>query len=261
MKYFVFGDVHGYYSLLMEELKKNGYDEENENHMLISLGDNFDRGPENYKMYEFLKKMKQKNKIILVKGNHEDLFLEMLYSCTVKNRDIHNGTLSTMQELSVHYFGELEKNIFLTDPSRIYKKLNAVGFIDFLYDMLDFYETKSYIFTHGFIPVNEIDLKVEDDWRNSTETQFKRSRWLNGIEMSRRYNFGVDNKKLVVGHFHTSYGNVRKKYGDDLSYFKYKELEFSDDFSLFDIYEDERVIAVDACTNYTKKINILVVDD
>ena len=79
MKYFVFSDVHGYYSLLMDELKEKGFDENNDEHMLISLGDNFDRGLENYQMYEFLVKMKNLNKIILVKGNHEDLFLQLLY--------------------------------------------------------------------------------------------------------------------------------------------------------------------------------------
>ncbi len=51
MKYFVFADVHGYYSLLMEELKYKQFDFNNPEHMLISLGDNFDRGPVNFKMY------------------------------------------------------------------------------------------------------------------------------------------------------------------------------------------------------------------
>ena len=55
MKYFVFTDIHGFYSILKKELIKQGFDENNENHMLISLGDNFDRGNENYEMYDKIK--------------------------------------------------------------------------------------------------------------------------------------------------------------------------------------------------------------
>ena len=60
MKYFVFSDVHGCYNRLCEELEKKGFDENNQDHMLISLGDNFDRGKENYQMLLFLKRKKNK---------------------------------------------------------------------------------------------------------------------------------------------------------------------------------------------------------
>ena len=54
MKYFVFSDVHGFYDLLIGKLNSEGFDINNPNHMLISLGDNFDRGPQNYLVYSFL---------------------------------------------------------------------------------------------------------------------------------------------------------------------------------------------------------------
>ena len=79
MKYFVFGDVHGFYKELISKLKRKGFDENNPEHMLLSLGDNFDRGKENYKMFEFLKRMNNKKKIILIKGNHEDLIMSMIF--------------------------------------------------------------------------------------------------------------------------------------------------------------------------------------
>ena len=59
MKYFVFADVLGFYSILKNELDNAGFDVNNEDHMLISIGDNFDRGPENYEMFLFLKEMKE----------------------------------------------------------------------------------------------------------------------------------------------------------------------------------------------------------
>ena len=77
--------------------------------------------------------------------------------------------------------------------------------------------------------------------------------------MSKTYNISGKGKKIVVGHFHTSYGHVRDKYKDK-SLIEYRKLEFSDD-ACFDIYEDSNIIALDACTALTKKINILVIDD
>ena len=37
----------------MKKLNNKGFDVNNPNHMLISLGDNFDRGKENYQMFLF----------------------------------------------------------------------------------------------------------------------------------------------------------------------------------------------------------------
>ena len=79
-----------------------------------------------------------------------------------------------------------------------------------------------------------------NDWRNSTINEFKDARWLNGMDMSINYNIGVPNKKVVVGHWHTSYGHVRKlKCKTNLT--NYKDLEFSNEAN-FDIYEDDNGI-------------------
>ena len=67
-------------------------------------------------------------------------------------------------------------------------------------------------------------------------------------------------KKIVIGHYQSSYGNVRKKMKKGLSYSEYREKEFSN-IKLFDLYIDDRVIALDACTVYTKKVNIYVIED
>ena len=58
MKYFVFSDIHGHYQLLINELKKAGFDINNDNHMLICIGDNFARGKENIVVYQYLKELK-----------------------------------------------------------------------------------------------------------------------------------------------------------------------------------------------------------
>ena len=258
MKYFVFADVHGYYSLLIKELENKGFNVNNEEHMLISLGDNFDRGPENYEMFLFLKEMYNKNKIILVKGNHEDIFLNMIMKGYPSETDKLNGTYGTLNELYQKYF-ETEENIKYAYILETYHKLKEVGFISLIYNMLDYYETKNYIFTHGFIPIDEVNNQYNNNWRDSSYKEFQDSRWTNGIEKSIKYKIGEPNKKIVIGHFHASYGNVRKD-ANDLPEGILKKLEFSS-LDLFEPYIDERIIAIDGCTHFTKKVNVVIIED
>ena len=96
-KFFVFGDVHGYYDIFKEALFYAGYDPQNEDHWLISLGDNFDRGPGNKKMLEFLKNMKR---LIMIKGNHETLLEDMIARGYYGAHDLSNGTLDTALQIS-----------------------------------------------------------------------------------------------------------------------------------------------------------------
>ena len=267
MKYFVFSDVHGYYSILKEELDKQGFDVNNDNHMLISIGDNFDRGTENYLMFKFLKEMKDKNKIILIKGNHEDLFMDMLKRGYPLNMDYSNRTYDTFVQFYRHYFNITDEESEPNNWIEVYKQMKEEGFFDIIYDMKDYYETKNYIFTHGFIPVDGIynyfyneNCTYRDDWRYSSSRDFMDSRWYNGIELSIKYNIKEPNKKIVVGHFHSSYGNVRKDLGKNLPESTYKKYEFSN-LDYFKPYEDENVIAIDSCVAFTKRLNVLVLED
>ena len=258
MKYFVFSDVHGYYSVLKEELIRAGFDEFNPNHKLISIGDNFDRGPENYLMFSFLKRMKANDKIILIRGNHEDLLLRMLQSRNVTLSDIQNGTYDTIEQFAYEFFKESGKGIFFLDFSTLYKKLQDEEFFDLLYGMSDYFETEKYVFTHGFIPLLP-EYNFNPMWRLATKTEFEEARWTNGMRMSIEYNFGIDDKKIVVGHWHTSYGHIRRIYGNDAS-LNYRKLEFAVDAD-FSIYEDSNVIAIDAATAYTNQVNIFVFEE
>ena len=51
MKLFVVSDLHGHYKELIKALKKAEFDENNDNHLLISLGDMFDRGQDSVLVY------------------------------------------------------------------------------------------------------------------------------------------------------------------------------------------------------------------
>lgn len=268
MKYFVFSDVHGFYSILKDKLREVGLDENNDNHMLISLGDNFDRGKENYEMFLFLKKMKEKNKIILIKGNHEDLLMSMLTRNHVQENDIYNCTYDTLNQFYHAITKQEEDDIAYNNFGNIYTELKNIGFIDLVYEMIDYYETNNYVFIHGFIPVlmNSIDsftstnFKYDPDWRNVSLIDFQKSRWLNGIEMSIYYHINEPNKKIVIGHKHCSYGNVINDLGRGLPSAVYKSYKFvKSEYS--DPYIDDNIIAIDAGTFTSKKVNVVVIDD
>ena len=78
MKYYITADTHGYCSLLKNALDQSGFFTEKADHKLIILGDLFDRGEEAKEMQDFILQQMETGNLILVKGNHEDLFQELV---------------------------------------------------------------------------------------------------------------------------------------------------------------------------------------
>src|SRR5690554_1772571 len=100
-KYFLFSDLHGNLEYLSKGLEEKGFDLEDKNHILISLGDNFDRGNENLMVLRFLKYFKDLNRLLMIRGNHDDFLLDFLVG---KNDGIfnvrYNGLGNTLIEFS-----------------------------------------------------------------------------------------------------------------------------------------------------------------
>ena len=78
MKLFAMSDCHGFYEPMIKALNEAGFDENNPNHLLISCGDNFDRGPDSLKIYEYLKKLSDNGKAICIMGNHDFMLKKYL---------------------------------------------------------------------------------------------------------------------------------------------------------------------------------------
>ena len=102
MKYYVTADVHGFYTEFHKALDEAGYFNDSEPHKLIILGDVFDRGQEAVKMQEFILQLMDQDAVILVRGNHEDLFEEMVTvdeGLPVRHH-VSNGTYGTALQLT-----------------------------------------------------------------------------------------------------------------------------------------------------------------
>jgi len=240
MKYFVCSDIHGFYDEWISALNKQGFDINNPEHKIIVCGDLFDRGNQPKEIINFV--LSKKDKFIIIRGNHEDLMQEMIDRNKNTTGDISNGTTQTIIDLCPEWL------ISEFDLSKIAKETKLQEVIDL---SIDYYETKHYIFVHGWIPIIENCYLYDEDWRNATKERWEKARWQNPVEMY-RYGIYEPNKTIVCGHWHCS-ALWAEKYPSKYTEFGYK--------ANFDPFITKQMIAIDACTAYSKKVNVLVLED
>ena len=102
MRYYVISDVHGYYTQMKSALEKAGFFSDTTPHKLIMLGDLFDRGHEAKHLQQFVLKQMEQDRAILIRGNHEDLFAELVTTDAGMPYGHHksNGTYDTAIQLT-----------------------------------------------------------------------------------------------------------------------------------------------------------------
>ena len=120
-KYFIFSDTHGCYDFLMESLTAAGFNIEDPSHILVGAGDYFDRGEQSEKLYKFFKSRKLKNRIYLVRGNHDDMLLDFL---TGLDDGFFNAIYNGMSE-TIESFSKLPLNLSMLqlDPNYYVDKI------------------------------------------------------------------------------------------------------------------------------------------
>lgn len=257
MRYYVTADVHGYFSELKTALKEKGFFEDKEPHKLIVCGDLFDRGKEALQLQEFITDLLLENKVILIKGNHEDLALDLLHNwykgSYLQYSHNNNGTVDTVCQLT----GSAVSDLYF-DAEKIGKDFLQSPYMQKLIPaMVDYYETKHYIFTHGWIPCTatiissyEKEYSPIENWRDANVDAWDKARWINGMEASHK---GIieKGKIIVCGHWHCSFGH---------SHYEGKGGEF-DNNPDFTPYYGKGIIALDACTPVSKKVNCIIIED
>ena len=247
MKLFVISDIHSFYDPMIKALNEAGFDKNNADHTLIVCGDAFDRGSQSVEILDYLNSLDRK---VLVRGNHDDLLIELLERKIPSNIDDHNGTLDTVYQLGF----ESGLTAFADFCDIAYKKYKP------LYDqMVNYFETKNYIFVHSWIPLIRMDnlpkyyvrnrsWAFNDDWRNATEDMWDDARWGNPYELATK---GLKpDKTIVFGHWHTSWARARYEGKEEFG----PQADFSP-------YFGDGYIGIDACTATSKKVNVLVLED
>ena len=262
MKTFVVTDVHGFYSILIETLTNAGFFSEPEPPRLIVLGDALDRGSEAVKMVEFLEGLLDEGRLVYIRGNHEDLLVsclqelsrdEVIYISSPDSHHFTNGTWGTLLQLSgmdesmaIAYPNELVARV---RHSTFYKKLLAAT--------VDYLETDNYIFVHGYIPSHVSGrgpfkwYSYDPDWRSAEYEGWRAARWFNGMSLCSTFGVREPGKTIVCGHYHTSFGHAK---------IKNRCTEWGND-AIFDIYCDNGIMALDASTANTGRMNCLVLEE
>ena len=231
-KIFVVSDIHGHYTLLKKALDKAGFDKDNESHLLICCGDYFDRGSENVEVLKFFECLKHK---VLLRGNHEDLLLELLQTGRIQPHNYINGTMETLENFFGKYFiNPADDTIDFSGKTRTVDRI-----CEFIRETVNYFETEKYVFVHGWIPENADTVEKR---KSATDEQWEDARWEKWTEHYKETS-PLPDKTIVCGHMPTFYA----------SKFDVTRPKMS-----ADIFRGKGLIAIDAGTYDSKQINVLV---
>ncbi|MDO4198779.1 MAG: metallophosphoesterase [Erysipelotrichaceae bacterium] len=260
-KYFVLSDIHSFYKEMDKALKESGFDIDNREHIIITCGDCFDRGPGSVKLLNFLTKMIREERAICIRGNHEWMAMEAIDRGYLKSHDFHNGLDQTIKQLTDSK--AIEDDIFYR--MRLMKKNSKWNM--YLDHLIDYYETDKYIFVHGWIPCDSEyggmwfsrPLKYKPDWRDSSPYEFEDASWLNGMEMWKE-GIREKDKTIVCGQYHSSWGHAYL-HNDGSEFLEDYNNNNGTAYARHDPFKDEGIIAMDACTALSKMVNVLVLNE
>lgn len=245
-RYFVFSDVHGEYFALVDALNEAGYNPSDPKHILVSLGDNFDRGPNSIDVYRLLTHNKQN---ICIKGNHETFLEEALEKGIdgefVFFNILHNGLLETIQSF---VSTDTKKTI---STSQIQAYIDAIKerrnqLLPWLKKMPLYFETKNYFFCHAGVDPNIYPTLPDEHFI------------LWDVECS-HIPIRSSNKTFIIGHHHAFRVKERaEQAGYSTTKPKIPWVGCEDENAPVMIGNK---IAIDPCSNLTHKVNVLVIDD
>ena len=204
--------------------------------------------------------MLDKDELILIKGNHEDFAQEFVENYKkYLNSDLlfchhyKNGFIDTISDLLGLTYQELiegqKRSIELLKSTPFFTKI--------IPSMLDYYETSNYIFTHGYIPSNYLGYDGKNDlysynsaWRNADENAFKNSRVINGM-LANSQGVKEQGKTIVCGHFNVNFGHSVLA----------NKCETTDNNAIYTPYYADGIIAIDAFTKVSNKVNCIIIED
>lgn len=234
-KLFVVSDIHGHFTLLKEALDQAGFDKNDPNHLLICCGDYFDRGNENVQVLQFFERLKHK---VLLRGNHEDLLLKLLLTGQIQPHNYINGTMQTLQDFFGKYFVDpIDDTIDFSGKTRTVDRI-----CEFIEETVNYYETENYVFVHGWLPEN---CDTAEQRQNAPDDVWEDARW---IKWTDKYNGSppLSGKTLICGHMPAFFANwfdpSRPKHCTDIFY-------------------GNGLIAIDAGTYDSQRVNVLVLED
>ena len=270
-KYFLFSDIHGRnLTELKDKLFELGFNENNPNHILVSLGDLFDRGNDSYNLLKYINMMIKNNRCIALWGNHETILASWFYSNYERYKYVIEANKTTNTIKSFIKGLEKDKKIIINNKDLfLLERFYQTGIVfpnepitsyflairhsdEFRYyfnHLLPYYVINDkYLLCHSGLTF-QYDYKIyQDDWNkhnfktDSSQTLIEEETWALVIPIfnkpkSNDIPFNKNNyEKVIHGHLNTWHFNI-----DDP----------------FNIYFGKNNICLDSPYN----INILVINE
>lgn len=254
MKYFIVADVHGFEPEMMLALSNAGYDRDNKEHIFVSLGDAFDRGEYPRNVIRFMNGL-PKDRKILIRGNHEDLMERAIARKDFISIDYHNGTANTLMDM----VGNVRDSYELFTGMK-----NDEDYNTYINSTVDYYDDGKNVFVHGWIPCNkDDDARAKNQHYSMLSTpwqdgDWERARWINGMEAWSQ-GIRLEGKTIYCGHWHTSWGHHYLHHiGEEFPNLRSTNPEHRKMHS--EPFVDDGIVALDACTAMSRKINCYVVE-
>lgn len=257
MKLFVMSDIHSFYNEMTDALHKQGFDMNNSDHVLVICGDLFDRGPDAVKTFEFVKALNDMDRLVYICGNHEDLLFDCIENIRqrriVERHHETNGTLDTLVQFTG--IGKYDLGYGFCDLNEFEKKIKP--YTDFIMEnAIDYAEfVNKYVFVHGWIPCDPISGRVPENWEDASVADWQSARWLNGMNAWYR-GARLEGKTIICGHFHASWGHSHlhcdRKEIPQKNHTNWQKS--------FEPFEDEGIMAIDACTAFSGFCNCVVLE-
>lgn len=291
-KYFIVSDIHSFFEPFKKALDEAGFDENNPNHILVIAGDIFDRGEDTVPLYDYLRTLNTR-RLILIRGNHEDLYLDLLKKSYPEDHDFSNGTVKTFCHISNipnaydvmkmgHIFrtGCFDKSVEMwpeiikeVKKSPITKWIKSKKWKNYI-------EIGDYIITHSFIP-----LDIKDKFKERAKTIFR----MYGGMCGEKYKFQLPidffkyytdwrTKANEIDWYSARWGCPFDLYDKGLfqkeinkgkklvfghwhcseGHERYDHIKEEDCYS---IYQNKDIISIDACTVISNKTNVFIIQN
>ena len=235
LKIFAVSDIHGHLTVLKRALSDAGFKPNFAGHLLLVLGDIFDRGRENRALLDFLDGISNK---VMLYGNHDGILLDALCTHSVGRLQTRNGTDITISEFFPSY---IDNGVLVPktaeDRASYNRLMGYIGSLSFLF------ETDHYIFTHGWLPMD--DEGIAPDYEYTRYGTWDYAAWQRWYNFYGKFDI-PKGKTLVVGHSSAVYG------------VDFDEKRSESDYSTF---FGERFIAIDGTVPRSGRINVLVIED
>lgn len=243
---FIVADVHGFYDELIAALNDKGFDINNDEHIFVSLGDLFDRGPKPKECLEFAMDLYDKGRAILIYGNHEDLLLNIIRTGLVHGYDKTNGTVDSI----LSFVGNKEEEVFTAIKKlRDYELLNRYLRKATVFD----YITNKSICCHAMTTEKTTNRLFDYLWANPIENWSYRCKHKNEDFPEADLYKG---RTCYCGHF----GSYIAHYGYNPDGTEKNMVESIEKLNFKEFYGDG-IVFLDATTTASKFINCVVVPE